>query len=99
MTQQIGGRTSRSSTVALRDASSLLGNVEIARTQIVCTEDLAQEKKEKDMHEFELLGLLGRKVELRYYEDGIEKIARQKSSRLADRNQESIVPCVWKSRA
>jgi hypothetical protein len=37
------------------------------------------------MHEFELLGLLGRKVELRYYEDGIEKIARQKSSRLAHR--------------
>jgi hypothetical protein len=51
----------------------------------VCTEDLAREKKEKDMHEFELLGLLGRKVELRYYEDGIEKIARQKSSRLAHR--------------
>jgi hypothetical protein len=99
MTQQIGGRTSRSSTVALRDASSLLGNVEIARTQIVCTEDLAREKKEKDMHEPELLGLLGRKFELRYYEDGIEKIARQKSSRLADRNQESTVPCVWKSRA
>jgi hypothetical protein len=60
---------------------------------------LHERKRKKDMHEFELLGLLGRKVELRYYEDGIEKIARQKSSRLADRNQESIVPCVWKSRA
>jgi hypothetical protein len=83
-------------TVALREASSSplgrWGRRASARQTL-------REENEWTPTNCELSGRPIGEIQVRQYQDGVEKIARQKRSWSFDKNRRRIVLCVWKSKA